>query len=178
MHAERKSRSGARRPPQRRGSRSWRKAHACAAKVSIRSSLGRGKSRPWSEDQSRSGSMRVVAASVHLLVNGRARPRVNPSGSPRDSAEEGGAHPGLDSFPTSHTECSVLIEVSALPMALFSSGHDHADCSKSRVIFPWSCRPDCTLSQRMKRPGERALPCVVFPIAALADGWGADRSEG
>ena len=49
---------------------------------------------------------------------------LNPLGSPqtRNSTKGrgGGAHPGLDSFPTSHAECSAIVEVSALPMALFS----------------------------------------------------------
>ena len=60
------------------------------------------------------GMVSIEAMKTHL----------NPLGSPQtcDSTKGRGegAHPGLDSFPTSHAECSVIVEVSALPMALFS----------------------------------------------------------
>ena len=31
----------------------------------------------------------------------------------------------MDSFPASHTECNAIIEVSTLPMVIFSSNRDH-----------------------------------------------------
>ena len=56
------------------------------------------------------------------------------------ASARGGA-PGLDSFP------APKFGASTLPAELFSSSHDHADCSIPGVLFPGSCRPDCTLSR-------------------------------
>ena len=68
------------------------------------------------------------------------RPRVNPSGSPRDSAEEGGA-PWAGNFHHFSHRVRCAHRMSVLPIALLSSGQDHANCGTSRVIFPWYCRP-------------------------------------